>query len=198
MKRKLTKEQSQSILLGLLVAAVFLYVLVVLFIGPARREAQQVGQQLPTARERMRALEFGTMNEAILRSQYEQMEQSVGSLRAVLPSEDTLSSSIETLSDLADTAQVKIQTIFPLRGMKDVEQEKDQAPATPAVFKEVLIQIDALAGFHQLGAFISAMETSPKPMRLSSLRISANPNEVKRHTAKIVIRAYFAPTQGSL
>lgn len=207
MKRRLSREQVQMLLLGLLMAALFLYVLVVLVVGPLRREAYQVKQALPAARERARALQFGTMNESALREQYRQMEQQVGTLRADLPSEDAVSGTIEVLSAMADKTEVKIQTIFPLRGSreerdkaKDKAKDKDKEAAedSPSVFKETLIQIDALAGYHQLGSFLGAIEASAKPMRLSSLRISANPNELKRHNVKIVIRAYFAPLEASL
>lgn len=198
MRPKLSKDQTQMALLGLVLVALFLYVLVVLVVGPLRREAHQVKQALPTARERARALEFGTMNEGALREQYRQMEQQVGALRAVLPPEDAVSSTIETLSAMANKAEMKIQTIFPVRNVRG-EKDKDPAEAAaPAVFKETLIQIDALSGYHQLSAFLSGVEASAKPMRLSSVRISASPNEIKRHNVKLVIRAYFAPLENAL
>lgn len=197
MKMKLTKEQNQLALLGLLMGVLVLYVLVVLVIGPLRREGQQAKLALPTARERVRALEFGTMNEEALREQLRQIEQSVGVLRAVLPPEEDLSSTIETLSAMANKADVKIQTIFPVRSVKAPDKGLEKEAPEPTVLKETLIQIDAIAGFHQLGAFVSAFEGSAKPIRLSSLRIAANPNEIKRHNAKLVIRAYFIPAAGS-
>lgn len=198
MKRKPSKEQTQMLLLGLLMATLFLYVLVVLVVGPLRRDAFQVKQALPAARERKRALEFGVINENPLREQYQQMEKQVSALRADLPSEDAVSSIIEALSAMANQADVKIQTIFPVRGEREERgsvksKNQESAPALPSVFKETLIQIDALSGYHQLGGFLGAIEASAKPMQLSSLRIVANPNELKRHNVKIVIRAYFAP-----
>lgn len=201
MKRKLSKEHTQMALLAVLLVVFFLYVLLVLVVGPLRREADHVKQALPAARERARALEFGTMNEGALREQYRQMAQQVGTLRAVLPSEDAVSSTIETLSAMADEADVKIQTIFPVRNgraEKDKDKGGDSAVVSATVFKETLIQIDALAGYHQLGAFLSTVEASAKPMRLSSLRVSANPSEIKRHNIKVVIRAYFAPREAAL
>ena len=60
------------------------------------------------------------------------------------------------------------------------------------MYEEVLIQVEALAGYHRLGAFLSAMESGDKLVRVSSLHMVGNPKEPKHHHVKLLLRAYFA------
>ena len=145
------------------------------------------------------------VNEPTLRAQYGQWDEKVTSLRALLPPREEESVVLERLSNLARQTQVKIQAMFPQRSAdgtagsgKSGADKGPPAPAQPVVYEDVLIQIDAAAGYHQLGTFISLVEAEERPMRVSSLRIVANPREFKRHSIKLLIRAYFStsPTRG--
>jgi Tfp pilus assembly protein PilO len=126
-------------------------------------------------------------------------------MQQLLPSEEELPAVIESLSDLAGQSQVKIQTIFPQRtdadgaGRKDKEKERGGGAGLkqPDIYKEVIIQIDALAGFHQLGTFLSRIEQAEKPMRVASLRITQDPKEMKRQRVKLLLQSYFTPGAAS-
>src|SRR6185295_17138139 len=133
------------------------------------------------------------------RTQQQDLQKTVTDLRNLLPGEDQEDQVIKLLSDLAAQSQVKIQSIFPQRAardLKDAKPAKDASgkpiPVEPVVYKKVMIQIDALTGFHQLGRFISMVETGDRPMQVHSMRISSDPKEPKRHHVKLLIDAYFA------
>ena len=190
------REQRTLLLLGLL-GVVILWVYGAYLIAPLGRKAAELAQQLAQARERVRALELVTGNEPSLQRQYEELNRTVASMRDALPAERELPATIELLSGLASQAQVKIQTISPLRGLEDPAPESSSGPAgkvpvAPIVYKPALIQIDALAGYHQLGMFLSLIEGSDKPLQLSSLHITASPRESGRQQVRVVIRAFFA------
>ena len=201
MKRLPARDQRTIFLIGALGLGI-LYAYARYIVGPLGREATELGQKIRSARERLQALEAATANEATLREQYSQVEQTVKSLRTLLPAEEELAAVIGLLSDLANQAQVKIQTIFPQRSVETPEalaaaiKPGSSAARPPVVYREIPIQIDALAGYHQLGEFLGLVEGGKNPMRVSSLRISANPKESKRHHIKLVLVAYFA-TQDS-
>ena len=190
----LSREQRlivQVAVLGILILTAYLAGLI-----PLKRQGASLALQLQSARERLRMLETATANQAALQEQYRQVEQTVASLRGVLPAEGELPATIERLSDLANQAQVKIQNIAPQRTLVtpgDLQNGSGKAPAGPVVYyKEVLIQIDALAGYHQLGTFLSLVESGEKPMQVSSLHISENQKDFKRQRVKLLIRAFFA------
>ena len=198
MKFGSSPQERKHLLLLVLLAGVTLTAYVIGAVGPLQRNAGTLGIQVREARDRVKALELATANEDLLRQQHQQLNETVASLRKLLPPEEQVPAIIELLSNLAGQSSVKIQTIVPLRqsvsgdsrnaGMGDVGVH-------PLVYKEVPIEIDAIAGFHQLGTFLSAVESGERPMRLSSLRISGNPKEPKRHHIKLVVWLYVVPSQ---
>jgi len=189
-----TREQRTLALVGAL-GLMILWVYLALIIGPLMREARRSREQVRAARDQLRVLELATMNETALREQHRQVQDTVASLRSLLPDEEELPRVIELLSELAGRSQVKIQTIFPQRPLEAAGAPKTpaaQASPAPVVYKEVLIQVDALAGYHQLGTFLSLVEAGEKPMQLASLQIAPEPRGSKRFHIKLVIQSYFA------
>lgn len=196
LKLTLTKREQQTVLLGGGLALVVLWVYVAYIVGPLQKRFVTVGQQVRAAREQVRLLEQVTANEAAIRQQHAQLDDTVTSLRHLLPSEEELPAVIEFLSDLASQSQVKIQTIFPQRPVEGQDAAAvgavGQTAQEPAVYKQIPIQIDAQAGYHQLGVFLSLVESSGKALQVSNLRISGSAKEPKRHDIKMVLLGHFA------
>lgn len=196
MKLSLSGRDQKTIAVGALLAILVLWVYFTSIVGPLVRAGGNLIREVQQAREKVKTLEHSTANEETLRQQHQEVTQTVSSLRRLLPPEEELPAVIELISTLANQSQVKIQTIFPQRslgGLDSVSAAAGGAPA-PVYYKEIPIQIDALAGYHQLGSFLSLVESGEKPMRVASLRISANPKESKRHSVKLLLRSYFATT----
>ncbi|MEE8536788.1 MAG: type 4a pilus biogenesis protein PilO [Acidobacteriota bacterium] len=178
--------------MGLLVVGI-LWVYTSLIAGPLLREVRGLGQRVRDARQELRVLEAATANEAALREQHRQLQEDVTALRDLLPDEEELPQLIELLSNLASQSQVKIQTIFPQRPSEGSATDQDpDADLGPTVYKDVLIQIDAITGFHQLGVFLSLVEARDVPMQVSFLRISSHPREIRRVKVKLLMHAFFA------
>jgi Tfp pilus assembly protein PilO len=201
MKLQLSPREQKTLLSVAGLGVVILWVYIAAIVRPLMREVGQLNQQRREAREQLKLLEASTANETTLQGQYRQLEQNVLSLRKLLPSEEELPAVIELVSDMASQAQVKIQTIFPQRpvgseGAGKSAREKDAVLKQPAGYKEVLIQIDALAGFHQLGTFLSLVEQGDKPMQIANLHVTQDPKETKRLRIKLRLQSYFAPSEG--
>lgn len=187
------RELQAMILIGLLGVGT-LYVYFLYIFSPLSREAANMGRQVRAAQEQLRTLEAATANETAIKEQYRQVDETVRSLRNTMPIEAELPSVMEVLSALASKTSVKIQTIFPQRptGANPVQQTKDAKKDEQTVYKEIPIQIEALAGYHELGTFLSLVETGDRPMQVASLRISSNPKDPRRHQINLVIRSYFS------
>lgn len=201
MRLTLSAREQRTILIGGFLGIVVLWVYSTLIVRPLMREAAELNEQVRQAHDQLRGLEAVTANEAKMEAQHREVSDTVKALRSLLLAEQELPSVIELLSDLANQSQVKIQTIFPQRPLQDAkapppDDSAEHAPVEPPVYKDVIIQIDALAGYHELGAFLSLVESGKKPMEVSSLRMSANPRETHRHIIRVLIRSYFA-TGGS-
>ncbi len=189
MKSAVNKQRLQTLLLLGLFVILGLYFSVQYYFLPTSRKASSLQQEVRTVRDRLRGLEAMTANQEALQAQYLQVEQAVASLRKSLPSESELPAVLEVISGLAAKANVKIQTIFPERTLST---SKLSTSSDPAVYKEVPIQVDALAGYHELGLFLNQIEVGDKPMQVLSLRITSNPKDPKRHQINLLLRAYFA------
>ena len=196
MKLGLSMRERRTIFIGGALAVFVFWLYSVYLVAPLMQEAAEIGEQVGLARDQLRALEAATANEAAVQAQHRQLSDTVKSLRNLLPPEEELPLAIELLSNLAGQAQVKIQTIFPQRPGSaktgESEEPRTNTAAGSLIYKDVIIQIDAQAGYHQLGTFLSLIESSKKPMEVASLRMSADPNDPQRHIIKLLIRSYFA------
>ena len=160
MKLGLSAREIRTILIGGVLGIVVLYVYFTMILQPLWREAGSLGERVRTAREQVFALQQAVTNEPSLREQRRQLQESVLSLRGDLPSEEELPAVIEFLSGLASRTQVKIQSVFPQRPIESLDRlagDKGK-PSQALVYKEIPIQIDAQASFHQLGTFLSLVE----------------------------------------
>lgn len=182
--------------LGMLILTVyFVYIL-----GPISRTSRDVREQVKKAKSDLATVEGTVTRRASLEQERARIEQSVGLVRGVMPPEEELPNVIEDISDLATQAQVKIQTIFPYRPLETSLQ------STPGIvkdahdspyYKEVLIQVDALAGYHQLGTFLGSLESASTPLRVATLRIAPHQKEARRQSVKMLLKAYFTTSEGA-
>ncbi len=186
------REQKTLAIVGLLGVGI-LWMYLAFIVGPLAGEAGSLARQIRETRDDLQMLEVTTANEAALREQERQLQESVTSLRELLPDEEELPQVIELLSDLASQSQVKIQTIFPQRGERGAADGSEEGEDLgPSVYKDVVIQIEAVTGFHQLGTFLNLIESGDKPMQVSYLRIAKDPKQATRIKVKLLIQAFFA------
>ena len=171
---------------------VFLSLLAVLFVwgyyeyilDPLWRRGSEVRTQVRAATQQLRDIEQALIQEPQLHQQRRQLEDRTARLRTTILTEDELPTMIEQLTDLAGQTGVKIQVISSQRAL----------PVPLSSYQEIPIQIEAFAGFHQLGAFLSRVELGTQPMQVRTLRISENPKLLRRHLVKLTLVAY-APTE---
>ncbi len=197
MKGPRAARDQRTLLLILGLGLIIGWVYFVYIVSPLSREVAKLGRDVRAGRDKVQLLGAATANEAALQEQYRQATQLVRALRSRLPAQGKREAMIEWLSALASQSHVKIQTIFPQPTLKPPETllNPGSVETEPAVYEEVPIQIDALAGYHQLGDFLGRIESGERAMRVVSLRISASPKEMKRHTVKLLVSAYFATSE---
>ena len=184
----------------LLLEAVFLAVLILwayyaAALKPLFGSMSRLGQEIRTKSTQLRHIEQAAAQEPQLREEHTRLSSQTQAFQTSLPAEGGLPSTIERLSDLASQTGLKIRTIFPQRTLETLGSGTDpkaEAAKPPELYKEIPIQIDALAGYHQLGSFLSRVESGPHPMKLKSLRISGDDKEPRRHNMKMILIAYFA------
>ncbi|MBI3323985.1 MAG: type 4a pilus biogenesis protein PilO [Candidatus Omnitrophica bacterium] len=194
-------KREQQLLLGMfLLMGVGGWVYIAYAVKPLLSRLSTVSQEVSSAETQLKQVEQVVAEIPRLQQEHDKLVTSIKTLREGLPSEERLPAIIEFLSDLASQTGVKIQTIFPQRSFEALGVSSDAPPSkvtnivlpkTPDLYRGIPIQIDALAGFHQLGTFLSRVEAGNQPVQLRSLRISGNPREFRRHNVKLVLLVYF-------
>ena len=195
-KPLVSRQQQRMLLIGLLAVIIF-GIYGVHILRPLWNASRQLTQQLQAGRQHLNALKAAAANEQLLTTQYRELNKTVASLRGALPPEDKLPTIIELLSDLAGQTQVKIQTIFPDRPAATETLASTAGDASRPAPKDVTIQIDAFAGYHQLGAFLSLVESQTLPLRVANLHVSGNAKDIRRHHLKLMIQSYVVAGQGA-
>jgi Tfp pilus assembly protein PilO len=194
--RRLSAQEQVRIATFVLAVGTVVTIVSRFLIAPAWRNAKQLKNQMTVLAEQVRGLEVSTVGAENLELQHAALEGKVRALQNALPPETELPSIIELLSSLAGQTSFRIQTIFPQRSSTE-DPSARLGPAQPLLYKTIPIQIDALAGFHQLGAFLSLVEAHDKPLRIASLRISSQQKEAQFHRIKLVIDSYVSMAGGS-
>jgi Tfp pilus assembly protein PilO len=198
MKPRLTPREQRSLLVVVPLAGLILWAYG-MFVSNQMRDLREVEASVRAAKDQLKGIELATQNETALKVQEEQLQETVAAFRKLLPPEEELPRVIELLSDMASQSQVKIQSIFPQRPVTQSQSKSaSKEPIGPVVYKDVIIQIDALTGFHQLGLFLSMIESAERPMQVNSLRITTDPKESRRHHVKLYVESYFAVTDASV
>lgn len=201
-RSRLTRREQRVILAAGALAVLVIWLYAVYIVAPLNRASTDLTRQLASSREQLRALEVVTARDGALQEQYGQLSATLVTLRDLLPAEGEISTVIEQLTALANQTQVKILTISPQRS-PDAKSAasgpaKSAASSTPAkIYEDVFIRIDALAGYHQLGSFLSLVEAGGKPMRITTLRIAGNPKDARRSSVKLLVSTFLAKGGGA-
>ena len=192
----MTSAQAASrwVLVGLaILATLILWVYYAYVVQPMAQGIGRLREELRRARIQASATEQAVARAPQLKREQEELTGEVAQRRNALPTERELASVIQFLSDLSSQTSVKIQSIFPQRPADEAASNRLTGTPAEPLYQDVPIQIDAVAGFHQFGSFLSRAEHGPHVLRVRSLRISGNPREPRRHIIKLVMATYLTP-----
>ena len=164
-------------------------------VRPLWRSVRRLGGEVQQTRRQVTLIEQTIAQVAQWRQETQRLTNGVASVQGALPTEDELPGVIETISELADQNGVKLQSILPQRTMP--APPKVAASPTPALYKDIPLQLEALGGYHQLGSFVASLESAAQPIRVRSFRLSANPREARRHNLRMTVAGYFSTTPRS-
>ena len=91
---------------------------------------------------------------------------------------------LERISQMAKKSGVDILNIMPI---SEDESEDDQE----ALYKEMPIRVKAKCGYHELGKFLSDVETDSKFMRISGLEITHDAGDIWRHDVNLIVSTFI-------
>ena len=163
--------------------------LVIGVITPIWKEWQKARKEIQQSTSRMKDLEIAANNLPAIKKQYTNRQEAVRALKSQLPLDTDVAALVAELTALANQAQVKIENIYP----ETIPEDKTKK----TVYQTVMIQIESLGGYHQLGNFLSLVEGINKPMQLSNLNIQVGIKNPKKHRIKLAFKVYVATADGA-
>jgi Tfp pilus assembly protein PilO len=182
---KLTPAQEKQVLFGI-GSVVGLILWVNFFLLPQTKALAEVRPLVEAQRQQLEQLK-GEL------SRLPAMEAEIGRLSAEfpdpsspLPPEEQLPQLLKTITDYARRSQVSLFTSKPT---SDVNQ------LTPGVsgYLELYILVAVEGGYHAMGGFLDAVESSDLLIRAREMIISPNPENPTRHRGVFLFQSYLMP-----
>ncbi|MDO8525560.1 MAG: type 4a pilus biogenesis protein PilO [Candidatus Omnitrophota bacterium] len=118
-----------------------------------------------------------------LKKQMEKYQSKIESYERMLPIEQEVPKLLEELSVMAKSSNVKIIGITPV-------QPKQETDAQAQIYQEIPILINAGSGYHELGKFLSRLESADRFMRVVDINIKGNSMALKRHDVELLVLTY--------
>lgn len=101
----------------------------------------------------------------------------------MLPIEAEVPAFLENLSVMAKDANVRIVEINPMPG-KGAEGQGGR------IYQDMPIQISARSGYHELGRFMTNLESSDRFMKVVDIEIKSDKASPKKHIVDLVLLTY--------
>lgn len=163
------------------IAGLVLYVMLVLtpqIVKIASLRVNLVKTRLELWGVRADIANIGSMKKAV-----EAYNEKVGKYEKTLPTEDDIPGLLESLAEMAKSSNLSIVGIVPV-------ESKDDKPKG-RVYSEIPIMISAKGGYHELGRFMSRIETSDRFIKIIDMQIKMNRPIPKKHDVELSVVTYI-------
>ena len=181
---KLSKEKSQLLTLSFLAIVIILAGYFYFFLTPKINALGKFLAQRSALKEKIAAADKLIDNTDKFKREIAVLKEQVGQYETRLPAKKEIASILNQLSGLASQEQIKIV------GIKELELEKPKDDDEELAYDEIPIQIDMKSGYHQLARFINQIERSDRLMKIESLKISSDPQDLSKHAVRVIVSAF--------
>ncbi len=178
------ESRQRQILIGLGVAVV-LVAWTNLFFLPQRKVLRELGPQVKSLRREMTKVRQALARQSDLEGELSRLSgeaQRVG----VFSPEEQLPELLGQITQLAKETGVKLHSVKPKKRLSELA-------AGPSGFLELPIQLEASAGYHQIGAFLDRLEQSEILFRTEEMTIEPDRKNLFSHQVNLLLLAYLSP-----
>ncbi|MDP2942553.1 MAG: type 4a pilus biogenesis protein PilO, partial [Candidatus Omnitrophota bacterium] len=193
-------EMEKAVLMGI---GVFVFVIALLqFVTvPSLRKLGELNTETVKLRENLKKSQSLIANKSQMESRLAVLQQKLKDYKTALPPYSDMPNVLQSISNIASEAKVKIIKIEPLKveqqqgaiapGSAVVKpQAKPEAGKGGLLYTAVPIKIEAKGGYHALGKFINDIEASKNVMAIGDLEIETSSDDMFNHNARLLIIAY--------
>ena len=182
----LSKEKPQTILFialaSLLVIIVYFYFMLLPQIGWVTDILGKTGKLMSD----VKSAELLISKKEIFKNDIGSYRGKVESYEKRLPAEQEIPSILENLSNMAKGSNVKILGIAPVQ----VSAKEAAAKNLGKIYKEIPILINAKSGYHELGIFLSNLESADRFMKVVDIEVRSSKASPKKHDTELIVCTY--------
>jgi len=173
-------ERQKQLIIGFVVVLV-LFLDFALLVKPTARILFEDVPKIAPLKQELKGLIEDHKNKDEIQKKWEELKLSLKERNSVFISQDETPALLENLSKQAQESGVKITSLEP---------SGDAAAPSKGSCAPLPIEIKANAGTHELGKFLSNLETGRTFFRVKDLRISANTQSERKHQIDLSLEAY--------
>jgi Tfp pilus assembly protein PilO len=150
------------------------------WLSPVIRMFGEAAPKIAPLREELKALRDDEKNKDAIRQKWQDAQKELSEKDRQFISPDETPALLENLSKLAQKAGVRLTALEP-----------SDAPKTKkGLYAPFPIQVKATASTHELGTFLSNLESGTTFFRIKDLRIANNPLNERKHVVEMAMEAY--------
>ena len=157
-----------------------------LFLKPTMASLSRTTPKLRQMQRQLALAENNVVNIPRYKAQIDEMRKSLSKQKKKLSTKQEISSVLKGLSETAKDSGVKILSIKPYPAVTG-----DQQNIVSSAYQKYPISIKAICGFHQLGTFLNKLENADTFMRVSDIKITADPNDYTQHLIYVLVNTYI-------
>ena len=176
------KNTKQIALISAAVALGLLYVYINFLLLPQIHNTAKTYKAVSKVRDAVSAAERDVSGTGALKKQADQYRDKIDSYERMLPVEQEVPKLLENLSGMAKESGVKIVGITPLQSKQEGGPEQ--------IYQEIPILISAKSGYHELGKFLSGLESSDRFMKVADIHVKENKSTPKKHDVELLVLTY--------
>jgi type IV pilus assembly protein PilO len=178
MNQRSPREQLMILAFG----GIFLFFVdYVIWFSPVLKAITQTAPALSSLEIDLQGLREDKKNADVIKGRYQQYEEELANLEKGLEAANQIPVLLENLSQMASSSGVRITSLTPV--------ESGQS-GSAKLYSAQPIEMKATAGAHELGNFLSVLETGPTVFKIRNLSISPNPLNPKKHLIEVKMETY--------
>lgn len=194
MARKLLNinEQQKNMILIAIVLLVVIYVDFSFILKFQFKSLKEGISRLKQVKSEMALYKKDSLKSQELANDLKLLEKKMANIETNIISDSDLPLFLDDISQKANFYGIKIMQIRPLRQIEDQKEKKVQgSPKSNLEFYGLPIKLELRSGYHQLGEFLSSLESNPF-IWVTDLRIRYDDLEPRYHKVELDLKAYVA------
>jgi type IV pilus assembly protein PilO len=185
-KEFLGEEQNRMyIILGVTVVLAALYLTFI--IVPKFGQLSKASRVVNDLNNKIEQLNVRVKRQTAMKDKLDELRKEYDGYSKRLPKEKEIPGFLEGVSSVAKTSKVKILSLTP-SDLKPVMTDGKENE----YYKEMPILVTANSGYHQLGEFVSDLETGTRFLHIGNLRIQYDSGFPRMHNVRMELSTYVS------